>query len=268
MPRHDTGTYHCRSRAAERGQGGHWAGQGGPRGCAGGCHCLRGHLPSGCLQPMDGEWARQGRPGSYHPPSPSPSTHQAGMPPSQWHDGASEARGQCPVARQQPVHITRSAHSVAAEHVDGLVQVVLHLVLLRAWGDRVRGLCHWTLPSPMWPGSKHVPALATEPRNSAGSYSWQINYKVHSCQWGICPIASSAGHTRPNDSYAAQFRSHVKHGHSRHAKSSHGCLPCPRNGHPCACPPTPTPGCLHQGASSPAIQEAHQAVETPIITGR
>ena len=81
------------------------------------------------------EGGHQCWPGPGRPPSlPSPSTHQASVPPTQWHDSASKARGQRPVAGQHSVHIPRCAHSVAAEDVDGLVQVVLHLALL--WGGK------------------------------------------------------------------------------------------------------------------------------------
>lgn len=62
------------------------------------------------------------------------------------------------MAGQQPMHVACSAHGVAAQHVDGLVQVVLHLVLLCGQGTRVRGWAAGTLPSPSGP------ALATEPR--------------------------------------------------------------------------------------------------------
>ena len=88
------------------------------------------------------EWARQsGRARLDPPPSPpSNSTHQASVSPAQWHDGAGKARGQSSVARQQPVHVGRRAHRMAAQHVDGLVQVVLHLVLLWGGGGGGQGL--------------------------------------------------------------------------------------------------------------------------------
>lgn len=132
---HPAGTqgraYRHRSQAAERRQAGRWAGWGGPRGCARGCRCPRGHPQSDCFQPVGRPVAHQGQTGPRCPPSPSlPSTHQASMPPTQWHDRPGKARGQRSVAGQQPVHIGRRAHGVAAEHMDGLIQVVLHLVLL------------------------------------------------------------------------------------------------------------------------------------------
>lgn len=72
---------------------------------------------------------RVARAAMSHPPLPQADTHQARMPPAQWH-GACEARGQCPVARQKSVEIAGGAHGVAAEDMDGLIQAILHLALL------------------------------------------------------------------------------------------------------------------------------------------
>lgn len=64
-----------------------------------------------------------------HPSLSQAETHQARMPPAQWH-GAREASGQCPMARQKSMEIASGAHSVASKDMDGLIQAILHLALL------------------------------------------------------------------------------------------------------------------------------------------
>lgn len=102
------------------------------------------------------EWARRSGPAHSDPlPSlPPNSTHQACVSAPQRHDGASKARSQSPVAGQQPVDVRRGAHCVATQHVDGLVQAVLHLVLLQAGeGQRSRVQAPGAL---LGPGVRHT----------------------------------------------------------------------------------------------------------------
>lgn len=123
-------------------------------------------------------------------PRSRPRTHQAVVPPAQRQDRAGEAGGQSPVAGQQPVHVACSAHGVAAQHVDGLVQVVLHLVLRCGWRARVRGCAAGALPSP------GGPALATEPR---GVHWAPFPTSCRLCSRGrrVCPTAALQDPTAP-----------------------------------------------------------------------
>lgn len=167
---------------------------------------------------------RAGRPSP--PPGPAAgSTHQASVSPGQRQDGASEAGGQRSVAREQPMHVRRSAHRVAAQHVDGLIQVVFHLVLLRAKGAG---------------GGQGVGRGSPRPRSRLQPHTQRVPIK------GQLPVSSAR--------------------------------PLPRHAVP---GPTRTPYLVAQTAPwaqaptrdrpHPALepgQEAHQAVETPVIAGR
>lgn len=126
-----TWTHRCRRQVAAEGQAGCQAGWAVQCGCAGGWCCSQGRPLGGHSQPADeavvtSRWLALARP---QPPT-LPRAHQASVPTTQ-RQGACEARGQRPRARQQPVHVAGCAHGVAAKHVDGLVQVVFHLAL---WG--------------------------------------------------------------------------------------------------------------------------------------
>lgn len=140
------------------------------------------------------------------------------------------------MAGQQSMHIACSAHSVAAEHMDGLIKVILHLVLLWEWCGRrgqVRDLGHLTLPRPMWPGSKHVPAWEIMLHLTPGKLTTRF-VSVNRAPVLLKVLLVT------RDLMVLLWGS-VSKSREKWAQQSHpqGCLPYPRNGDPCACPHAP-----------------------------